>query len=284
MTDDQTPADPAGDEVMAEEATTSEQEAPEAADNTQGQDDSQPADPEASKDEEGEEGKSRTQIRRERRKAEQERLRKENEDVQEALKRAEDQLREREEAAAKLRPPKEDDYQSFDEYQAALNAYHSLKAMDGREVERSTQQLEQLRQRREAQEAARKQKVSELVRDQISEGREKYTDFDQVALASDAPLTESVVEIIAQSEVGADVAYYLGKNREEASHIARMNPVDQALALGRIEGRLSVPQPKQVSTAPEPTTPVRAKGTAIKDPDKMSAQEYRAWRESGGTF
>lgn len=276
MTDDQTPADPAGDEVVAVEAETSEQEASEATENTEGQDDDQPAEPD-----QGEEQKSKSQQRRERRKAEQERLKRENEAYLTDLKRAEDRLREQQEAADKLRPPKEDDYQSFDEYQAALNAYHSLKAMDGREVERSNRELEALRQQREAREAARKQKVGEMVRDQIAEGRERYADFDAIALADDAPLTESVVEIIAQSDAGADVAYYLGKHREEAVQIARMNPVEQARALGLIEGRLTRPQPKTQTDAPEPIRPVRPKASGIKDPSKMSFAEYKAARQAG---
>lgn len=110
----------------------------------------------------------------------------------------------------------------------------------------------------------------------------KYADFDQVALAPEVPITEQIADIIRSSDSAADLAYWLGKNRAEAMRIAQMPPIAAARELGRIEASLSAPKPRTESNAPPPINPGKGTGSGVKSPDKMTAEEYRAWRESGG--
>jgi hypothetical protein len=109
------------------------------------------------------------------------------------------------------------------------------------------------------------------------------------------------------SEVGPDIAYYLANNPEEAEKIAKMPALATAKALGKLEDKLEAQlkasgQNKQskgeqkpaqeskktetpVTKAPKPITPVNASGASggsAKDPEKMSYQEFKKWRESGG--
>jgi hypothetical protein len=44
---------------------------------------------------------------------------------------------------------------------------------------------------------------------------------------------------------------------------------------------LSLPQPNLQPSAPDPVTPVRPKPSGMKDPAKMSFEEYRAARKAG---
>jgi hypothetical protein len=52
-----------------------------------------------------------------------------------------------------------------------------------------------------------------------------------------------------------------------------------AKELGKLEMRLSLPQPKSVSSAPKPISPLSGGGsTRAVDPDQMSDAEWVAWR------
>ena len=135
-------------------------------------------------------------------------------------------------------------------------------------------------------EQVRKAQAAELAQgwaEQVAEAKTKYADFEQVAFS--APISDKVSQMIASSDAGADVAYYLGQNPEIARQLSNIHPIEAARELGRIEARLSAPPPRAKSSAPDPITPVRnATSSAKKSPDAMSPDEYRKWRESGGTF
>jgi hypothetical protein len=92
-----------------------------------------------------------------------------------------------------------------------------------------------------------------------------------------------MAEIIRSSDVGPDLAYYLGKNREEAVRISEMTVAQQGAALARLEVKISnAPPVKKTSSAPAPISPVNPRGSASADYDttdprsvsKMSASEW----------
>jgi len=88
---------------------------------------------------------------------------------------------------------------------------------------------------------------------------------DYEAVAHTAPISDSVADVIRESEHGPAVAYWLGKNPAEAQRISGLSPRRQAVEIGRIEARLeaakSAPKPNTVSKAPEPLTPLRGRAT-----------------------
>lgn len=112
--------------------------------------------------------------------------------------------------------------------------------------------------------------------------REKYEDFDSVAFSPDLPITEAMADVIRTSEKGAELAYYLGKNRSEADRISSLPIAQQGAALARLESKISdAPPVKKTSTAPAPISPVVARGESIQydttDPrsaSKLSASEW----------
>lgn len=119
--------------------------------------------------------------------------------------------------------------------------------------------------------------------------RAKYDDYDEV-VGQEIPITQAMQQALLESDHGAELAYWLGSNPEEANRIAKLGPVAQIKALAKIEDSLSVgsaeppakPKPR-ASSAPEPISPVGARGSAaLKDPEKMTFQEFKAWREGGG--
>lgn len=257
-------------------------EAPEAVDSTEGQVEDQPA------EDDGEEPKAKEEVspskaRRERRKAEMERAFREKTETAEKLAQAEARLKRFEEAASKAQPPKEKDFASYDEYQASLSAYHSLKALDDRQRQEAMDEAKGHRETLSAKEQARQTELYANWQDQVAEAGHKYADFAQV-FTDDVPITQEAAELIAGSDAGIDIAYYLGTNRQEAAQIAQLTPLEQARRIGAIEARLSLPRANTTPSAPDPITPLKGGGGAPKDPTKMSPDQYRAWRESGGKF
>ena len=278
MDEQQTPAPEAGDEAVSER----EVQASEATENTEGQVETPPAEPEGEKPEGEEEAVSPAKARRERRKAEMERLRKEAREAQEAEAKVKERLAALEKYASQEQPPKEDDFSDYNEYLMALAAHKSTAALDARqkrEIEDERRAHETRIKHLQDQEQA---EIRENWMAQVQEAKQRYADFEQVVYT--ARISDGLAGLIAQSDSGADVAYHLGTNHEAVARLERMTPIEQAMELGRLSASISAPRPRTQSKAPDPASPVRGGGGASTDPLKMTPDEYDKWREAGGSF
>ena len=180
-------------------------------------------------------------------------------------------------AGSAVAEPKEDDYEDYTEFQAARAFWRERQRERAYEAEQATTAVNEA--------SAHVQKeVDALWASQVQEARGKYQDFEKVALVDTFPVTPDTAEIIKRSDHGADILYHLGLNPAIAAQIASLPPIDAAVQIGRIEATLQAPTPPRKSNAPEPIKPVRANAAPQKDPAKMSTDEYRAWRQAGGTF
>lgn len=126
----------------------------------------------------------------------------------------------------------------------------------------------------------------EAYHDREEAAREKYDDFEQVAYNQNLPITTVMAQTIQASDIGPDIAYYLGSNPREADRIARMSPYMQAKEIGKIEAKLAdSPAPvKKTTSAPPPIKPVTAKGAGTPvydttDPRSVSAMSASEWIE-----
>jgi len=97
--------------------------------------------------------------------------------------------------------------------------------------------------------------------DREEDARSKYDDFEQVAYNPKLPITDVMAQSIQASDVGPDVAYYLGANPKEAARISKLAPFLQAKEIGRLEAKVAAePVTKRTSNAPAPISPVTARG------------------------
>jgi hypothetical protein len=119
--------------------------------------------------------------------------------------------------------------------------------------------------------------------DREEEARNKYDDFEQVAYNPSLKITTVMAQTIQSSDIGPDVAYYLGANPKEADRISRLAPYVQAKEIGRIEAKLaSEPMVKKTSSAPPPFTPVTpsSKGAMVydtTDPRSIKSMSTSEW-------
>lgn len=122
----------------------------------------------------------------------------------------------------------------------------------------AAQKAEQLFAQREAQ--AKAAAVAESFQAKAEAASEKYADFDIVVSNPSLRINAEMAEFIADSDVGAEVAYHLGKNPTLAARIADMTPIKAARELTRIESELASKPKATPSRAPEPITPVGSRG------------------------
>lgn len=113
--------------------------------------------------------------------------------------------------------------------------------------------------------------------------REKHEDFDDVVTDPGLPITDAMAFEIRNSELGPDIAYYLGTHKKEADRIARLHPLTQAKELGKIEAKLaSDPEPVKTSTAPDPIKPLATRSNAAQvydttDPRATKSMTTSEW-------
>ena len=164
-------------------------------------------------------------------------------------------------------PPIEQ-FNSPDEYADAL-------------AEKKAEELLARREQAKAQSA-----IIESYHDLEEEARTKYDDFEQVAYNPKLPITDAMAQTIQSSDVGPDMAYYLGSNPKEAERISRLSPLSQAKELGKIEAKLSDNPPvKKTSNAPAPIAPITARSSGspsldTTDPRSIKSLSTSEWIEA----
>ena len=114
----------------------------------------------------------------------------------------------------------------------------------------------------------------------------EFPDYQQKVYANDVPITDTMASAIRSDENGAKVAYFLATYKDIAYRVANMSPREQFLAIGEISEKISQAQsseglkPSKVSNAPSPVPSVSSRGSVMnKSPDKMSTDEFMAWRQ-----
>ena len=143
---------------------------------------------------------------------------------------------------------------------------------------------EELLARRE--QARMQSEIIESYHDKEEDARNKYDDFEQVAYNPKLPITDAMAQTIQASEVGPDMAYYLGSNPKEADRISRLSPLKQAKELGKIEAKLADnPVVKKTSSAPAPIAPITARSTGSSatdttDPRAIKSMTTSEWIEA----
>jgi hypothetical protein len=146
------------------------------------------------------------------------------------------------------------------------------------------QKAEELIAKREA--AKQQSQVLESYHDLEEEARTKYDDFEQVAYNPKLPITNVMAETIQSSDIGPELAYYLGSNPKEADRISRMTPLSQAKEIGKIEAKLvSSPPVRKTTSAPAPISLVTARSNGVSaydttDPRSTKTMNASEWIEA----
>ncbi len=160
------------------------------------------------------------------------------------------------------------------------NDYDAQQREGVRQVLREETAQQTVQQYQGAVERARQAQI-ESFNARVDAARERIPDIDRsMQTFFQLPVSEHAAEIIAESEVSAEIAHYLANNPREAYDIAHMTPAQQGRALARIESRVSLPVRRTTAAPPPVPTVTGAQATRAKTPTEMSAAEYIAHRKA----
>jgi len=103
------------------------------------------------------------------------------------------------------------------------------------------------------------QEVENKWTERLTEAREKIPDFQEVLRTTTAPVSDAMIVVMKDSDLGPQIAYYLAKNPQEANRISKLSPVSMAREMGKIEVKITAqsdaPKPNKITQAPEPINP-----------------------------
>lgn len=216
------------------------------------------------------------ELTRERHEAEQ-RGRAEAEHWRQQAMAAAQRLQELEQAAPK---PKLEQYSDLEQYTEAAAKYEAERlfreqmTLQQRAYGEAQQRHQEMVQQQQAQ-----QRYQQVLSQKLDAATKKFPDFLDVVTSEELPGIQGTpaFSAILESDLGAEVMYYLGKNPSRAHQIVALSPIGQAREIGRIEAALQ--SGKIVSSAPPPPDTVGSgKGGAGRDPAKMSYDEFVAYR------
>ena len=190
--------------------------------------------------------------------------------------------------AAEAQPdprPLRDAFDSPDAYDDALVAWSSrvaertTEARVKRETEAAAAEAERVK--TEDAQKAENQRLADDWNARKDKVTEKYPDYADVAERDDLTITLPMSHAILNADNGPDIAYYLGKNPEEATRIAGLNPLMQVIEMGKLSAKVA----ESAVTLTRATPPIRPLRTAAaaataKGPNEESMDEYAARRQA----
>lgn len=177
------------------------------------------------------------------------------------------------------KPPRVDDFQSFEQFEAAKDKWLIDQAV--RRLKSETEATE--RKRSSETEAERKRAAGVKFREKIEAAADRYEDLDSAVEAFhtggiqvSVPMLEYVYE---HADAPDAVISHLYGNPEIADKLAKLPAIAAVRELARIEATLAKPQPRKDTNAPPPPKVVKAEAESpTKRYEDMSMSEYAALR------
>lgn len=167
------------------------------------------------------------------------------------------------EPPADLRPTR-DQFEDPDAYDTALTSWGEREGT--RKVEA------RLAEQQKAAEAAAKQKEANDAKTaqetatakarsdwmaKVEKAEEKYPDYMDVTMADSLKISEPMAAAMMEADNGAEVAYFLGQNQDEAERIAGIKTVaGQMLAMGRLAEKIANPPRRRAAPPAAPIEPI----------------------------
>lgn len=181
------------------------------------------------------------------------------------------------EKAPELVAPNEDDFDSLQDYHTANAKYYadvSRQAATAEVTAADSANKAEAAQNKQQEAIKAKKKAFEA---NLEGKRANFEDFEDVAYGHNF-MDQDLAEQIFDMDKGPEVAYHLGAHLDEAERIFALPPVQRARELTKLEFQVEALKPKVVSDAPDPINPLGGSEKVETDPDKMTADEWRIWR------
>jgi len=164
--------------------------------------------------------------------------------------------------------PDRGDFENYEDYLEARAEYKAEQKINKVLADRDDKV-------RKSQEQDRQGKMADSWAQKTDTARERYPDFDAVTMRDDITVSQQMAQAMLAMDDGADIAYYLGKNQNEAERLAKLDSISVAIEIGKLASKIAT---LEKTKAPPPITPVGAARSGSKDPERMSVNEWMDWR------
>lgn len=119
-----------------------------------------------------------------------------------------------------------------------------------------------------------------------------HPDFVERVYGDDLPFTDAVAELVADSDIGPQLAYHLAQNPDDLARLSKLSPAAAGREIGKLEAKLqaqakpadsnasaATKEPATTKAPPPPPKIEGSTGTIEPDEEKMSADQWRKHRE-----
>lgn len=161
------------------------------------------------------------------------------------------------------------DFDDYESYLIAIAEHRIEQKFNARRIEEKSKQV-----------AEEKTKLVNSFLTKVGEFSKTANDYSSV-VNDKVPINESMRDVIFASDNGPAIAYYLGKNLDEANKIWELPPHIAAYELGKIESKITAQKSKKPTNAPAPIADIGSREKVTKSIDDMSNEEYRRLRMKG---
>lgn len=179
--------------------------------------------------------------------------------------------------------PKREAFDNPDIYEAAIEKWTADRTAATVRAEEAARYEAKTTEERQQAEAKAQEESNRAMVESFNQRRqqavEKFPDYETVAEAEDVQISIPMAHVILNVENGPDVAYHLGKNKEEAARIASLHPANQAFEMGKLAARLEAQAVKSITREPPPPSHIGQNETAHEIPlAEKSMDDYAAAR------
>lgn len=167
--------------------------------------------------------------------------------------------------------PQLNDYATYDEFNKAAIDYKVNQALTERD--RKAQEAKNTEEKKKAFNNWQ-QKVDALI-----DSDEKYEDFHEVIdKFKNVYVHPAINLVLAESDIGPEIAHYLGHNPELIEELNKKPPYAVAKEMAKIEASLSHKPSAKVSKSPPPITTVKGTATTTVKLDNLDTTSYLVQR------
>jgi|TARA_R110000824_G_scaffold116455_12_gene267939 hypothetical protein len=177
--------------------------------------------------------------------------------------------------------PKQEDFETYEEYQDSTVEWKVQQKINDYEAD------QRVRIEREQVQRAQGEIVATHTA-RIDTFRSAHEDFDAViAEGASLPVTPPMRDAVLNSDAGPALMYHLCTNPDECDRIANMHPMAAIKEMGKLEAQIEAAIPtgppssaKHITQAPPPIKPVGGGATASTVPlDQLPYQEFKRIRD-----
>lgn len=169
-------------------------------------------------------------------------------------------------------PPQRQQFGDYEDYIAARSRYEARQ--EALQIARRFDEAQKA-QSLQMQAARQAQTIQERFEERLNEFRKSTPDFEEVVMRDDVVVPDHVAADIVKADTGPAIMYAIGKDPSIVDKLARMEPFERALQIGKLSAMLG--RSPQVSNAPAPGKPVGVRpGTSATEPP-TDPDAYMAW-------